>query len=132
MQSEVNMSAILCHMVNGVSVQSYHIKDDSICIGRSINCDIFIEEKAVSSEHAEIQKIQNNDASHSYIINDLKSTNNTFVNNLPVESKILENNDLIRIGFTTLKFVNDSSVDLTQTVRIKKSWIPGVYYTSDD
>lgn len=125
------MSAILCHIVNGVSVQSYHITKDSITIGRALDSDIFIEEQAISSNHAVIEKIQNEDASFYYQIRDLGSTNNTFVNNLKIDSKTLENSDQIRIGFTTLKFVNDSSVDLTKTVKIKKSWIPGVYYTSD-
>ncbi len=125
------MSAILCHIVNGVSVQSYHITKDSIQIGRAVNSDIFIEEQAISSNHAIIEKIQNEDSSYEYQIRDLGSTNHTFVNSQMIDSKILKNNDQIRIGFTTLKFVNDSSVDLTQTVKIKKSWIPGVYYTSD-
>lgn len=125
------MSAILCHMVNDVSVQSYHIKQDSISIGRAVDSDIFIEEQAISSNHAVIEKIQNEDASYDYQIRDLGSTNNTFVNNQKIDTKRLENGDQIRVGFTTLKFVDDASVDLTKTVKIKKSWIPGVYYTSD-
>ncbi len=124
------MSAILCHIVNGASVQSYHIEKEIVNIGRSVENDIFLDEQAVSSSHAVIEKVKKND-SFEYRIRDLESTNHTFVNNLKIDEKILNNNDLIRIGFTTLKFVNDSTVDLTKTVKIKKSWIPGVYYTSD-
>ncbi len=124
------MSAILCHIVNGASVQSYHIEKEIVTIGRSVENDIFLDEQAVSSNHAVIEKIKKDDA-FEYVLRDLDSTNQTFVNSLKVDTKTLENNDLIRIGFTTLKFVNDSTIDLTATVRIKKSWIPGVYYTTD-
>ncbi len=124
------MSAILCHIVNGASVQSYHIEKEIVNIGRSVENDIFLDEQAVSSTHAVIEKVAQDD-SFKYQIRDLNSTNHTFVNNLKIDAKVLENNDIIRIGFTTLKFMNDSTIDLTATVKIKKSWIPGVYYTTD-
>jgi pSer/pThr/pTyr-binding forkhead associated (FHA) protein len=125
------MDAILCHMVKGVSVQNYHIEKKIIQIGRSVNCDIFLDDQAVSATHAFIEKITTEDASAAYRIRDLESTNHTYVNNKIINSKILENNDQIRIGFTILKFVNDDSVDVNSTVKIKKSWIPGVYYSSE-
>ena len=124
------MPAILCHMVNGVSVQSYHIEKDTVRIGRSVESDIFLDEKSVSSNHAVIEKITKDDTVE-YIIRDLDSTNHTYVNNQKIDKKILENSDSIRIGLTVLKFVTDDTVDFTETVRIKKSWIPGIYYTSD-
>ena len=117
-------------MVNGVSVQSYHIEKDTVRIGRSVESDIFLDEKSVSSNHAVIEKITKDDTVE-YIIRDLDSTNHTYVNNQKIDKKILENSDSIRIGLTVLKFVTDDTVDFTETVRIKKSWIPGIYYTSD-
>lgn len=125
------MPAILCHMVNGVSVQSYQMEKEIVRIGRSVDSDIFLDEKTVSSNHAVIEKINKN-GTVSYRIRDLESTNHTYVNNLKIDEKILKNADLIRIGLTTLKFVTDDSIDLTKTVRIKKSWIPGIYYTKDE
>lgn len=124
------MPAILCHMVNGVSIQSYHIEKDTVRIGRSAENDIYLDEKSVSSKHAVIEK-QGSGDSVQYTIRDLGSTNHTFVNNVKIKEKVLENEDMIRIGLTVLKFVTDDSVDFTETVRIKKSWIPGIYYTSD-
>lgn len=124
------MPAILCHIVNGVSVQSYHMEKDIIHIGRSVHSDIFLDEPSVSSNHAVIEKISQGD-SMEYRIRDLESTNHTFVNNVEIDEKGLENSDLIRIGLTVFKFVTDDSVDFTKTVRIKKSWIPGLYYTSE-
>lgn len=124
------MPAILCHMVNGVSIQSYQIEKDTVHIGRSVESDIYLDEKSVSSKHAVIEKIDAQDSSE-YRIRDLDSTNHTYVNNVKIGEKILENSDMIRIGLTVLKFVTDGDVDFTKTVRIKKTWIPGIYFTSD-
>jgi len=117
-------------MVNGVSVQNYQIEKDIIHIGRSVDNDIFLNEQSVSGKHAVIEKVIIGDT-FEYRIRDLESTNHTYVNNLKIDKKWLENSDLIRIGFTVLKFVTDDSVDFTKTIRIKKSWIPGIFYTSD-
>lgn len=125
------MAAILCHMVNGVSVQSYHIEKDTIRIGRAVDSDIFLDEPSVSSSHAVIEKISRK-GDVEYRLRDLDSTNHTYVNNLKIDEKVLEHADVIRIGLTMLKFVTDDSVDFTKTIKIKKSWIPGIFYTSDD
>ena len=126
-----NMPAILCHMVNGVSVQSYQIEKETVHIGRSVDSDIYLDEKSVSSKHAVIEKTATGN-SVKYSIRDLESTNHTFVNNVKIDEKVLENSDMIRIGVTVLKFVTeDDSVDFTKTVKIKKSWIPGIYFSSD-
>ena len=125
------MAAILCHMVNGVSVQSYHIEKDIVRIGRAVDSDIFLDEQSVSSNHAVIEKTSQG-GDNEYVIRDLGSTNHTFVNNLKTDEKVLEHSDVIRIGLTVLKFVTDESIDFTKTIKIKKSWIPGIFYTSDD
>ena len=40
--------------------------------------------------------------------------------------------DTIRIGWNSFKFIVEDPQDPNQTATIKKSWIPGVYYTEDD
>jgi hypothetical protein len=62
-------------------------------IGRSPNSTIFIDNLAVSSCHAKITN-----RSNSYIIEDLNSTNGTFVNDKRVSSALLADNDVILIG----------------------------------
>lgn len=68
-------------------------------IGRSPGNDIPIDNLAVSSFHAKI--IQNSGV---FVIEDLKSTNGTFVNNRRISQCQLNNNDQIVVGKHTLIF----------------------------
>jgi pSer/pThr/pTyr-binding forkhead associated (FHA) protein len=68
-------------------------------IGRSPGNDIPIDNLAVSSFHAKIT--QNSGV---FVIEDLKSTNGTFVNNRRISQCQLSNNDQIVIGKHTLIF----------------------------
>lgn len=68
---------------------------DSILIGRSHQCDIRLDETAVSRRHAEIIRIKND-----YFLVDLKSGNGTLLNQKkinPEEKALLKSNDVIRI-----------------------------------
>ena len=67
-------------------------------IGRNPDCEINIIESTVSGVHAEI-KIKKG----RYIINDLDSTNGTYVNGNRIDTIELNNNDLIKIGTALLK-----------------------------
>lgn len=121
----------LCQIVNSVAVNNFPLKKETIAIGRSSENDLHIEEASVSLKHAVIEAIPDEtpDSEPRYRIRDLESTNGTQVNGKNISSHTLVNNDLIRIGVVDFKYV-DRDQDLTQTVKIKKSWIPGVYYTS--
>ena len=68
-------------------------------IGRSTGNDIPIDNLSVSSFHAKI--VQNSGV---FVIEDLKSTNGTFVNNRRISQCQLNNNDQIVIGKHTLVF----------------------------
>ena len=37
-----------------------------------------------------------------------------------------------RVGLKSFKFIDEQSASDVKTARIKKSWIPGVYYTEDN
>lgn len=77
-----------------------HIETDKseITIGRGPNCDIQIDNLAVSNTHAKIIKQPG-----SYRIEDLKSTNGTFLNDLSIQDANLSPNDIVTIGKHTLK-----------------------------
>ena len=70
---------------------------DEITIGRDADNDIQIENVAVSRKHARIRKAPNY-----YYIEDLNSTNGTFVNEKHVAKKVLYEDDEITIGKHTL------------------------------
>ena len=77
-----------------------HIETDKseITIGRGSNCDIQIDNLAVSNTHAKIIKQQSG-----YRIEDLKSTNGTFLNDLSIQNANLGPNDIVTIGKHSLQ-----------------------------
>ena len=75
-------------------------------IGRAPDNEIIIEDETVSGYHAmiTIRPMEKNEKTSEYILEDLNSTNKTFVNNTPVEKHSLKEGDIIRVGETRLKF----------------------------
>ena len=102
-------------------------------IGRDPDCDIFIDDKVVSLDHALIESVDKKSKKKEteYYLEDLDSTNHTYLNGKKIKRKKLKNNDLIRIGWSTFRFIDDNGSEKDKTLKIKKSWIPGVYYTKE-
>ena len=75
-------------------------------IGRASDNEIIVNDETVSSYHAliTIRPAQQNDKIREYILEDLNSTNQTFVNNKSVARHLLQEGDIIRVGNTRLKF----------------------------
>lgn len=71
----------------------------SMIIGRAEEADITIPLKSVSREHARIFP-QNEE----FVIEDINSTNGTYVNGVRVNRCVLRHNDLIRVGDATILF----------------------------
>jgi len=69
-------------------------------IGRSEECDIVIESPYVSAKHALIRK-----KGKRFYIEDLNSTNGTFVNGKRVKISRIKNGDIITLGDVDLKFM---------------------------
>jgi hypothetical protein len=86
-------------------------------IGRRPGSDIVVDNMAVSGEHANIFTIGDDS-----FIQDLGSTNGTFVNNKRVTKHHLKHGDVITIGKHTLSYVNESQTkpaeDFAKTVII--------------
>ncbi|MCL6415536.1 FHA domain-containing protein [Aestuariirhabdus sp. Z084] len=111
--------AILAQLIDDVVVNRVEIDRPEITLGRHPDNDVEISEASVSSRHARL--IREPNAAISSIIDiyieDLDSTNGTFVNNQRVNGRCkLHNNDLIRIAWNHFKFVDDSESTLEQTV----------------
>ncbi len=102
-------------------------------IGRGAENEICIDDDLVSKEHAQIEVVlrSEKDAQVDYILQDLNSTNHTFVNDKPVSLYKLSNGDVIRIGVNNFRFVDDNDGGLDETSRLYKTWIPGVFYTGN-
>ena len=101
-------------------MKSFPLDKGSILIGRSPDNNIVIDEESVSTEHARVDLIPNQlmDGLIDIFIEDLGSTNGTFVNHMPVKRQQLQNFDYIRIAFTDFKLVADKKAKLAKTTVI--------------
>jgi pSer/pThr/pTyr-binding forkhead associated (FHA) protein len=78
---------------NGSVVRELETDQQEITIGRNGDNELQIDNIAVSGNHAVIRKEKNH-----YVIEDLESTNGTFVNQTCVNRRVLRERDLITIG----------------------------------
>jgi diguanylate cyclase (GGDEF)-like protein len=76
-------------------------------IGRSSTNDLFIDQESTSRQHARISFDRGE-----YVVQDLGSTNGTFVNDEPVRARGLKDGDQIRIGRSILKFMTGENVEV--------------------
>jgi hypothetical protein len=82
---------------------------DTFTIGRGSHCDVVLDDSGVSRAHAEV--FLKNNRFHVY---DLGSANGLFVNGIQAVEQELRDRDEIRIGNTTLMFIQAvSPEDLT-------------------
>ena len=126
--------AMVVQLHEGVAIKTFKLDKPILRIGRDPDSDIFIDNTVVSSAHAVIEvKIDSqSEKAPEYYIEDLKSTNSTFVNDEKITRHKLKHNDTIRIGWNHFKFLDEAQGDPDKTSKIRKSWIPGVYYTEED
>jgi len=125
--------AILVLLHEGLTIKKIPIEKPELSIGRSTDCDIFLEDSMVSGHHAKIEMQESPDKKglFNYFVQDLDSTNHTVVNGEMITRKKLEHNDKIRIGRHLFKFIDESAALSDKTAKLHKSWIPGVYYTEE-
>jgi len=122
---------VLTH--EGLTIKRIPLDKAELRIGRKTESDIFIDDMLASQRHAKIEMIENTEdaGGADYFIEDQKSTNHTYINGSPIDRKKLAHNDVIRIGKHTFKFLDESAEPADKTTKLRKSWIPGVYYTKD-
>ncbi len=115
--------AYLKHLFNGTTVTVYELRE-AVTLGRSMNCQIRVDDPTVSGEHAFLTPSENG-----WELKDSGSTNGILIKGKPVESVTLESGVIFELGTHEFEFLENLPNDLGKTLKIKKSWIPGVYYT---
>jgi hypothetical protein len=102
---------------NDVVIDQIVLKQGDMNIGRRPGSEILLDNMAVSGNHASIFTIGEDS-----FVQDMNSTNGTFVNNKRVAKHHLENNDVITIGNHSLTYINEKAVksgaDFAKTVII--------------
>src|SRR5688500_599792 len=80
----------------------FTIDEDTFVIGRETAANVCIADASVSRRHTRIARQDNG-----FVITDLESLNGTFVNDLPVKTRILQHGDRLRIGDSQFVFLTD-------------------------
>ncbi|MEE9602031.1 MAG: FHA domain-containing protein [Thermoguttaceae bacterium] len=98
------MSGSLVLTLNQSVLGDFSLDKERLLIGRKPENDIQVDNLAVSGQHAAIITILNDS-----FLEDLDSTNGTFVNGKLVKKHALKHGDVITIGKHELKYVNDEA-----------------------
>jgi len=91
--------------IDGQELAEYNMSKERYTIGRLPDNDIRIDNPAVSGHHALIINILNDS-----FLEDLNSTNGTYVNGKIVKKHAMQHGDVITVGHHALRFV-DSEAD---------------------
>jgi pSer/pThr/pTyr-binding forkhead associated (FHA) protein len=88
--------------IDGVVIKEVQLTKDRTTLGRRPYNDIVIDNLAISGEHAVIQ-LSGNEVT----LEDLNSTNGTYINGKAVKKQVLANDDTIEIGKYKIKYANE-------------------------
>ena len=100
------MAAKLILSLNKSVLGEYPLDKERILLGRKPDNDIQVDNLAVSGQHAAIITILSDS-----FLEDLDSTNGTYVNGKLIKKHALKNGDVVQIGKHELKYVNDEAVE---------------------
>lgn len=98
----------------------YPLDKEALTIGRKPNNDITVENLAVSGQHARVITILQDS-----FLEDLNSTNGTYVNGKLVQKHALQHGDIIKIGKHEILYQNEETAmsddDMEKTMIIRPS-----------
>ena len=97
--------------LDGVVIKEVQVTKDKTTLGRRPYNDIVIDNLAVSGEHAVLQMV-----GADVFIEDLNSTNGTYINGKAIKKQLLQHNDTVEIGKYKIKFMVDDSGDYEKTM----------------
>jgi pSer/pThr/pTyr-binding forkhead associated (FHA) protein len=92
--------ALVVRSGGGRSGEVFQLQGEKTTVGRSPDCDIFLDDVTVSRRHAVIS-----DQGGKFVIEDLGSLNGTFLNRHRIEQAPLSDDDEVQIGKYRLVFL---------------------------
>ena len=112
-------------IIKGLGERVTHDVRTRALLGRSRKCDVVLEDKGASRQHAIITRTRDG-----YVLEDLGSRNGTYVNSERVRRAALPDGARIQICGSLLEFRDEKTAQLAstapQTVALKKDWGPGL------
>lgn len=112
--------------IDGVVIKEVQLTKERTTLGRRPYNDIVIDNLAVSGEHAVLQVVGSE-----VMLEDLNSTNGTYVNGKAVKKQALHNGDTIEVGKYKIRYIGEVETpeyDKTMVIRPPHSG-PGVLPT---
>ena len=107
--------------IDGVVIKEVQLTKDRTTLGRRPYNDIVIDNLAVSGEHAAIQM-----ADGQVFLEDLNSTNGTYVNGKAIKKQLLQDGDSVEVGKYKIKFVSDAQAEsFEKTMMVKPGAVAG-------
>src|SRR6202047_3022102 len=107
--------------LDGSILAEYNMNKERYTIGRLPDNDILIDNPAVSGHHSLIINILNDS-----FLEDLNSTNGTYVNGKLIKKHALQHGDVVTVGHHQLRFVEDDEAqdEFEKTMVIQPSARP--------
>lgn len=100
--------------LDGVVIKEVVITKDKTTLGRRPYNDIVIDNLAVSGEHAVLQMMGSD-----VYIEDLNSTNGTYINGKAIKKQLLSANDTVEIGKYKIKYLSSDPADYEKTTVLR-------------
>lgn len=107
--------------IDGVVIKEVQLTKDRTTLGRRPYNDVVIDNLAISGEHAVLQM-----AGSDVFIEDLNSTNGTYVNGKAVKKQQLHNGDTVEVGKYKIKFVGEATTEGFEKTMLVKSGSDGL------
>ena len=108
--------------IDGVVIKEVQLTKERTTLGRRPYNDIVIDNLAVSGEHAVIHM-----AGHDVEIEDLGSTNGTYVNAKAVKRQELRNGDTVEVGKYKIRFLHEAEgQNFEKTMIFKPGMVPPI------
>src|SRR5689334_5677235 len=92
----------------------FALNEEPLVIGRETAAHLCIADSSVSRRHSKIEKQDDG-----FVITDLESLNGTFVNDVPVRSRVLEHGDRVRIGDSLFLFLTHEGDSLSKSSDVR-------------
>ena len=104
---------VVSGMMLGLQIE---LRDEAVTIGRASECALSLQHPSVSRHHCEISRDGNR-----YFLEDLGSTNRTYLNGKAIRREELHDGDQISVGNNAIKFFTGSSLEVEISRRTDRS-----------
>jgi len=82
------------------------LDDGELFVGRGSDCDILIDRDSVSRRHARFYRVDDQ-----WFVEDLGSTNGSYINDTPIQRAPLREGDFVKIGSAIFKFILNGGLE---------------------